>query len=290
MSRRSKIMPKRRLPALMWVVSAMIFLSLTRCCEPKQESHPYLILYAFDTEGQTLAGMMQNADSMAVLGRPVFSGRLSGKDIILAESGIGMTNAAMTAQRMIDEYDPKAVIFTGIAGAVDISVHIGDIAVCGRWIAHDYVYYGADGPEPMKIGAFSPGKKEMIEFVSFPVDSLMLDEASGLADDEINFRSIEDRIPEIRVGGTGVSGNAFIDNRDKRIWLSKTFGAIVTDMETASVAQVCEVNGLPFIAFRSASDLAGGSGSASAQAELDRFFEIAAENSSKLVVRFLEIL
>lgn len=59
-------------------------------------------------------------------------------------------------------------------------------------------------------------------------------------------------------------------------------------METAAVAQVCAVNDIPFIAFRSASDLAGGSGSESAAKEMDEFFEIAAENSSMIVIRFLE--
>ena len=53
------------------------------------------------------------------------------------------------------------------------------------------------------------------------------------------------------------------------------------------LAQVCCVNELPFIIFRSASDLAGGSGSQTAEAELDQFFEVAADNSSKVVTAFL---
>ena len=66
-----------------------------------------------------------------------------------------------------------------------------------------------------------------------------------------------------------------------------TFNALITDMESAAVAQVCAVNDVPFIAFRSASDLAGGSGSDSAKDELREFFKVAATNSSMLVIKFL---
>jgi len=61
-------------------------------------------------------------------------------------------------------------------------------------------------------------------------------------------------------------------------------------MESAAVAQVCVVNGLAFIIFRSASDLAGGSGSETAREEMGQFLEIAAVNSSTLVMQLLRSL
>ena len=117
---------------------------------------------------------------------------------------------------------------------------------------------------------------------------MLLITAGAIPSDNLALRNVGDRRPSVLTGGVGVSGNAFIDNREKRIWLSDTFGALITDMETAAVAQVCHVNDIPFIGFRSASDLAGGSGSSSARAELDQFFEVAAENSAELVTAFLE--
>jgi len=78
---------------------------------------------------------MTIADSSRILGRWVYHGGLSGKDVVLAESGIGMTNAAMTTQAMLDRFHPKAVIFSGIAGGIDSSVHIGDITSAGRGIS-----------------------------------------------------------------------------------------------------------------------------------------------------------
>ena len=64
--------------------------------------------------------------------------------------------------------------------------------------------------------------------------------------------------PRIVVGGSGVSGGAFVDNAAFRIWAFETFGARVLDMESAAVAHVAYANGVPFIAIRNLSDLAGG--------------------------------
>jgi adenosylhomocysteine nucleosidase len=98
---------------------------------------------------------------------------------------------------------------------------------------------------------------------------------------------IGDRTPRIVTGGVGVSGNAFVDNIDKRAQLFGEFAALTTDMESAAVGQVCTVNDIPFIVFRSASDLAGGSGSETAGDELNQFFQVAADNSSKVVTAFI---
>ncbi|MCK4633066.1 MAG: phosphorylase, partial [candidate division Zixibacteria bacterium] len=80
------------------------------------------------------------------------------------------------------------------------------------------------------------------------------------------------------------------DRKETREWLASEFAADVVDMESAAVGQVCTVNDVPFIVFRSASDLAGGSGSETAREQLDQFFEVAAFNSSALVIALLGAL
>ena len=56
-------------------------------------------------------------------------------------------------------------------------------------------------------------------------------------------------------------------------------------MESAAVAHVAYVNGVPFIAFRSLSDLAGGG---PGENELPTFFRLAADNSAATVIAYLE--
>jgi adenosylhomocysteine nucleosidase len=269
-------------------IIGFIFIAIIVNIGSAAEHGPVLVLYAFSDEGELLAKQMTIEKTEKVLGRTVHIGKLSGKEIVLAESGVGMTNAAMTFQKMIDKYDPSTVIFSGIAGGVDSTVHIGDIVVCRKWVTHDYGYWGADGFKPNSIDIHPAASDSEIEMSQFMVDSLLYSKAQKLGEAIIPLDSIGTRLPKLMVNGVGVSGNSFIDNVDKRKWLSSTFSALVTDMESAAVAQVATVNGIPFIIFRSASDLAGGSGSESARTEIRQFFKVAASNSAQVVIKFLE--
>jgi len=66
--------------------------------------------------------------------------------------------------------------------------------------------------------------------------------------------------PEVVVGGRGVSGSAFLANPQYRTYLFDHLQAQVFEMETAALAHVAYANTIPFIAFRSLSDLAGADG------------------------------
>ena len=90
--------------------------------------------------------------------------------------------------------------------------------------------------------------------------------------------------PKLVVGGNGVSGQAFMDNAAFREYTFRTFQASVLDMETAAVGMVAHSNGVPFIAFRSLSDLAGGGEGAN---EMGTFMRLAADNSAKVLLAFL---
>jgi adenosylhomocysteine nucleosidase len=92
------------------------------------------------------------------------------------------------------------------------------------------------------------------------------------------------RKPQLVVGGNGVSGQAFVDNAAFREYTFKTFQANVLDMETAAVGMVAYSNGVPYIAFRSLSDLAGGG---EGENEMGTFMNIAADNSAKVLLAFL---
>ena len=63
--------------------------------------------------------------------------------------------------------------------------------------------------------------------------------------------------PQVVVGGLGVSGGAFLANAAYRAYLFEQLRAQTFEMETAALAHVARANGIPYIAFRSLSDLAG---------------------------------
>jgi adenosylhomocysteine nucleosidase len=275
----------RRILLLATVCTLILSTTLTFAAET-----PILVLYAFDAEGASLTKLMTITKQDTLLGRPVIEGTLSGKEIILAESGMGMTNAAMTTQMLLDRFHPRTVLFTGIAGAIDTSVHIGDIVVPSKWCEHDYGYYGKDGLKPEGLIVVLSGADSATNETSFKADSALLSIARKIPVDSLGLNPINGRTPRLTIGGVGVTGNQFIDSKEEREWQTKHFDALTTDMESVAVAQVCAINGIPFLIFRSASDLAGGSGSSTAQTEIKQFFKVAAENSTAVIHRFIQLM
>lgn len=92
--------------------------------------------------------------------------------------------------------------------------------------------------------------------------------------------------PQLRVGGRGVSGTAFLANPDYRAYLYASLQAEAFDMETAALAHVAYANRVPYIAFRSLSDLAGGNDFK----DVGAFFGsgLAETNEASVTLAFLE--
>lgn len=92
--------------------------------------------------------------------------------------------------------------------------------------------------------------------------------------------------PQLKVGGRAVSGTAFLANAEYRMYLYDTLKAEVIDMETAALAHVAYANRVPYIAFRSVSDLAGGHDFK----EVGAFFGsgLAETNEAAVTLAFLE--
>ena len=272
---------KRRCQLLfIFVIILLIFSCGERCYDGR-----VAIMYAFDAEGQLLRGQMDLEDSLFSLGRVFWIGKLEGKDVIVVNSNVGMTNAAMTAQLLIDRFKPRQIIFTGICGGIDPQNAIGDIVIPEFWVTHDYGLYNQEGFSTGAIYIYlsEKGKPDTVTF--FPVDENLLKTAENVKPE---LKHILGRTPQIQVGGNGASGNSFIDQVEKREWLKGKLDAQIVDMESAAVVQVARINGVPILVVRSCSDLAGGSGSSTARDELQEFFGVAADNSASFVLEFLK--
>lgn len=237
-------------------------------------------------------------------------GRLADEDVVLFLSGVSMVNAAMTAQLALDRFDVRAVVFSGIAGGVNPDLRIGDVVVPERWGQYlesafaretgagyeippflskpPYANWGMMFPQPVTVR--SAARPEGEDRFWFEVDPAMLEAARGLAGTVRLERCAAanrclGREPRFEVGGSGVSGQAFVDNKAFREHVFATYAASVLDMESAAVAHVARANDKPFIAFRSLSDLAGGSDGAN---EMATFLSLAADNSAAAVTAFLQ--
>jgi len=265
------------------------------------------VVSAFEPEWKVLKASLADAKSHQANGVEFVTGTLSGRKVVLFLSGVSMVNAAMNIQLALDRFDVTGIVVSGIAGGVDPSLQIGDVAVAARWGQYLEAVFAreVDGKFQPPPWAKTPYPNYGMIFPSdvgvrtakgterrfwFEADADMLSAAGKIGAIELKRCTPEQacltRTPRLVVGGNGVSGQAFVDNAAFREYVFKTFNAQVLDMESAAVAMVAYANAVPFIAFRSLSDLAGGDHGAN---ELRTFFQLASDNSAAVVQRFLAL-
>lgn len=266
------------------------------------------IVSAFQPEITVLRAAMEDAQDHTFHGVTFTTGTMAGKQVVLYLSGVSMVNAAMTTQMAADHYNLRAIVFSGIAGGSDPSRHIGDVVVPAQWGPYLEMTLaretdGKFAPPPFRESQFAnhgmiftnatevvpeQGGDPVDQFW-FKTDPKLLELAEKIAPsvklaDCAEGNDCLSHPPQMIVGGNGVSGSAFLDNAGVREWVFSTFGASAVDMESAAVAQVAQINRVPFIAFRSLSDLAGGGDGAN---EMGTFLGLAAENSATVVKAFV---
>ncbi len=269
------------------------------------------VVSAFAPELEILEGQLRDRSEHQANGVDFATGRLEGHEVVLFLSGISVVNAAMTAQLALDRFAIERIVFSGIAGGVDPSLSIGDVVIAERWgqylemlfarevdegwatmpfFEYPYGNFGMMFPRSVTVrraGADGPETRFW-----FPVDDALMVAARRAADKVTLTRCTADgrcldRSARIVVGGSGVSGGAFVDNAAFRTWVFETFGARVLDMESAAVAHVAYANDVPFVAVRSLADLAGGGEGAN---RMEIFLELAAGNAAAVVKAMLSEL
>jgi len=243
------------------------------------------ILGAFEMEVTLLEDQLTDKRERRIEGMKFAAGKLKGKKVVIAWTGVGKVNAAMTTTLLIEHFRPKNVIFTGIAGAVDPNLEPGDIIVAERTAHHDMgilrddgIYYrGARNPMD---GWRNP--------VFFEADENLLKLAARAAG-HVKFGTINmttgERAPSISEGVV-VTGDVFVASSEKCEQLREELKADAVEMEGAAVAQICHQQVTPCLVIRSISD----SADEGAIQDTQMFFIMASKNSSSLVGEMVRLL
>ena len=264
------------------------------------------VITAFAPEKTAMMALLTDKKIYKLHGAEIVAGTLAGHPVLLAESGVSMVNASLTAQSLIDRFKVARIVFSGIAGGIDPTLHVGDVVVPEEWAQPMETVIMRETPEGPKppdwmadevisgVPAYGVIASKKIDtnhefHRSFKADAALLQTARKVAAG-LTLKACSsdshclDQPPRILVGGVGVSTMSFVDNAKFRDWLYTAWKARATDMESAAVAQVAYINGVPFIAFRSLSDLAGGEADAN---RMDLFMTLAAENAASVVKAFV---
>ena len=151
--------------------------------------------------------------------------------VVCINCGIGKVNASTAAMHLVD-IGCTYILNFGLSGGIS-GVHRGEIVLPDKFLEHDFDLTG--------IG-YKPCEKPSQKYI-YDADKKLV------------------KIAQATIGecssGTAVCGDRFICSADDRDFLRDTFGATTCDMETAAIASVCDMAGVPFLSLRRVSDDAG---------------------------------
>ena len=197
----------------------------------------------------------------------------AGSDVLVQKCGIGKVNAALGAQRMINEFHPDCIISSGCAGGNGDDINIQDVVVSSELCYHD-VYCGTAIDNTTIYGQVQglPAR--------YQADPYLLGKTAELSRDKEQGMRI--------VPGLIVTGDWFVDSKEKMREIIGHFpDAKAVDMESCAIAQACYINKVPFISFRIISDIPLRDTNAS---QYHNFWDNVAEQSFLITRSFVESL
>jgi adenosylhomocysteine nucleosidase len=244
------------------------------------------IISALHEEQQGLVEAMQRPYKLIHGMREYWTGKLWEIDAVCVLSRIGKVAAAMTATTLVEKFGVTHILFTGVAGAGEASIAVGDIVIAESLVQHD-----------MDASPLFPRHEVPLTGLShFASDRQM---ASGLAHAAQRFLELDfvDAIdareraafalqaPRVH-RGLVASGDQFVSHRGRIQALGEALpGLLAVEMEGAAVAQVCFELGIPFGVIRTISDNAN----ENAATDFMRFVKsVAAQYAFYIVRRFCQ--
>lgn len=198
------------------------------------------IIGAMDEEVALIARALDDVTRTEAASLTVTRGTLAAADgsrvtVVATVGGMGLVNIAATTQHLIDDCHPDAVIFSGIAGNLNKSLHINDVVLGGtlRYLDTDM----------RLVGQWKPGTPDH-QVMEFHSDPHLLEVADAVLDD----------MGITHITGVIASGNYFVDTPEQGAAVIEATGADVVEMEGAAVVHVAARNDVPALVIRALSD------------------------------------
>ncbi len=225
------------------------------------------IIAAMYEEMKEIEILMNNIKEVSIYELKFLEGKLSNKDVVLVEAGIGKVNAARVTQILIDKFNVEAIINIGSAGALNNELNIGDIVIGEKLVQHDFDITAFNHPKGYisNIGVEMHSDKALVSKIKKATEEM---KANG---------------EKIKIGIIA-SGDIFCTEIKMKDKIRKKFGADAVEMEGAAIAQVCKLCDIPFIIIRGISDSPNGNNAIT----FEKYLADASVKCAKTLERFLK--
>lgn len=197
---------------------------------------PILIVAAMeDIELNYLKTKLQEFKEIEYRSFKFIEGKISGKDVVICKSNIGLINTAICLTIAVEKYSPSIIINEGLAGSYSRDIHTNDLVIGIDAINITSMEYKGNGN--------SIEDYEIINFLHGEENKLIRRKA-----DEKLVGFIKEKFPKYNLHfGTIASGDIWNKNIERIDFLNKKYNAICEDMEVYSVYTVSNLYNIPVI-------------------------------------------
>ncbi len=214
-----------------------------------------LILGAMDGEIAEARADLQDPSTTEWNGFQIHHGWIEDREILVAKTGVGKSLSAMFCQHLIETHSPDRLLFSGVAGALNPALEIGDTLIARDCVMHDM--------DATALG-FKRGEIPYTPYRVFVCDPVLVAQAAAVEPMEGSV-----------ITGRVLTGDQFVATAKTRNELRAALDGDAVEMEGASVGLVATVNQIPFLLIRTISDKADGR----AHTDFNSFLEFASRNS-----------
>ncbi|WP_456403435.1 5'-methylthioadenosine/adenosylhomocysteine nucleosidase [Hydrogenimonas sp.] len=224
------------------------------------------IMGAMPEEIDPILKRLENVTKHEIADNIYYTALYGSLDLVIAYSKIGKVFSALTAATMIERFGVKKMLFSGVAGAINPELRIGDLIAATKLCQHD-----------LDITAFGHPYGYVPEgSVYIEADPRLLEVAATAARTQgVKLRR-----------GIVATGDQFVADEARKEWIGETFDADALEMEGASVAVVCDALKVPFFILRAISDAAD----MDAGFDFDAFLQSSALKSADFIFTMLDEL
>jgi adenosylhomocysteine nucleosidase len=214
---------------------------------------PTLILGAMPSEVRVIQGQLEKRSSGKLLCFPYDTGILRGRRVVVAVTGVGVTNGAMVAALFIEHFAPRELIVSGTGSRFNPRIHTGDTVISTKTIHHAAGSLTDRGMVYRKVRGPLPG--QMTSWFYRPDPDLLALAKRSIASYEPEPIAVEGvrYVPRVLTGV--VSASDLFGVSDAKIADMKAkLNPDIMEMESAAIAQVAHQLETPHIVFRAGSN------------------------------------
>ena len=214
------------------------------------------ILGAMPEEINGIVSLLKDKTEVVKGMRTYYLGTINNIEVVVVFSRWGKVASATTVTHLIVEFGITELFFTGVAGAINPDLNIGDIVIASSLIQHDLdarpIMKRFEIPLLGKTILCPP--KEMLDKAVVSIDKLVRDESliHLVSPKQREMFSLSNL--KMVVGQIASGDHFFASSEDKENILAILPDVLCVEMEGAAVAQVCFEYNIPYVVIRTISD------------------------------------